>query len=194
MAFVLQGLNVQTEDGGQARRTVVVDAAGNVIGSGGNPAKVRVEKVRPNDTNAYIAYDAIAEDAAAGTVWTFPVARAVGGGGLIVGATVACDNVLNTARLELDLYDDTITATNDNAEATHLYTSDAKLLETLTFGAMAKRTTNSTKVEAALRNLAVPFRCAAASLNLLGILRTLDGFTPVALSKYSVTLLIAVRD
>lgn len=176
------GVNVQFSDGTQARKAVLYGGDNNPIGQG---RKVRVEKTRPNDANAYAANDALNESASAGTNWTF----AVGTNGLLVGALLACDNVANTARFELDLYDAAVTAINDNAEATHLYANEASYLGTLTFAPLAKRTVSSTKVEAALTQLALPLGNVSGSV--AGILRTLDVFTPTALSKYSLTLLVA---
>jgi len=156
--------------------------------SGGFTFVVRVEKTRPADTNAYAANDAIAESASAGTIWTFAVGRIATGTGTITVARVATDDSAAVVRYELDLYDDTITAINDNAEATRLYANEGKYLGTITFPAIVKPTTNSTKAEAVVAGLAMPFRCVGSS-SIYGILRTLDAdASPVSGAKVQVTL------
>lgn len=157
---------------------------------GGASTQVRVEKTRPNDTNAYIANDAIAESASAGTVWTFAVGRVATGSGVIVGALFGTDDVTWVARMELDLYDTAPTAINDNAEATRLYTNQGHFVGTLTFPAAAKHTANSTLNEASLTGLNLPFKCAANS-SIYGIVRTLDAVgSPIASKKYQLTLAV----
>lgn len=176
-------------------KSLIVLAAGEAhVGAvGGATVAVRVEKTRPNDTNAYIANDVIAESASAGTSWAFAVGRVATGSGVIVGAQVATDSTAGVARLELDLYDtDLATPLNDNAEATRLYTQQGKFLQTITFPALAKKTANSTQAEAANADVRVPFKCAGSS-TIFGVLRTLDPFSTVAQAKYQVTL-FAVQD
>jgi hypothetical protein len=161
-------------------------ASGAVPVGGNTFGPLSVEKTRPADTNAYAANDAIAESASAGTVWTFAVALASGGTGIIYQATIATDDATGVARLELDLYAATPTAINDNAEATRLYVDQANYLGTISFPALAKKTTNSTQAEA-VAQVQMPFK-ASGSVNLFGILRTLDAFTPVSGKKYRVNL------
>lgn len=159
-------------------------------GSIGFTARVSASKTRPNDTNAYIAYDAIAESASAGTVWTWQnMARAPGGSGTIVDATLLCSDPALVARLEVDLYTVAPTAINDNAEGTQLVGNNANYVGTITFGAAAKPTTNSTVAKAVPANqIRVPFVCAAASANLFGIVRLLDADTPIASAVYTIVL------
>ena len=160
------------------------------VGQVGAAAKtVRVEKTRPADANAYSAFDAIAESDTVGTIWTFAVGRIVTGSGVIVGAQIATDHAANTAILELDLYDASITAINDNAEATRLYANQGKFLGTIIFPSLAKKTTNSTQAEADAGRLNIPFACVGNS-SVYGILRTPAGFTPTSGSKYTVTMLV----
>lgn len=157
---------------------------------GGRMATVRVEKTRPNDTTAYAANDAVSESASAGTNWGFAVGRTATGSGIVIGAYLACDDTALVARAELDLYDDTITAINDNAEATRLYANQGKYIGTIAFPAAAKKTTGSTQAEAANEDVRIPFKCVGSS-SIYGILRLLDADTPVANAKYQVTLRVA---
>ena len=158
---------------------------------GGYVTVVRLEKTRPADTTAYAANDAICDSAGAGTVWTFPVARSGGpGSGVVTGVQAQTDDSATTAQLELDLYDDSITAINDNAEATRLYANKSKFLRTVLLPALAKKTTNSDMAEA-YADVAIPFD-AVDGTNLIGILRTLTAFTPVSGAKYTVTIFCAL--
>ena len=180
------GNSKKFRDMGDDTHAEVVHAAGAVV-------VVRVEKTRPSDTTGYTANDAISESTSAGTTWAFAVGRTAVGSGTIVGAQVATDDTACVVRYELDLYDDTITAINDNVEATRLYANQGKFLQSITFPALAKKTTNSTQAEAANTDVRVPFKCVGSS-SIYGILRTLDAdASPVSQAKVRVSL-AAVQD
>lgn len=159
---------------------------------GGATVAVRVEKTRPADTAAYVANDAVNSSTSASTSWVFAVGRVATGSGVIVGAQLACDDTALVARFELDLYDADITTIQDNAEATRLYANQGKFIQTIAFGAAAKKTTNSTQAESAAVDVRIPFKCVGAS-SIYGALRILDADTPVSGAKYQVTL-FAVQD
>lgn len=158
---------------------------------GGKTIVVAVEKTRPADTTAYAADDAINESASAGTLWSFVVGRIATGTGVIVAALLQTDQAANVSAYELDLYTDTITVVNDNAEATRLYANAAKWLGTISFAAAAKQTANSNLAEGvgtfggAVPSL--PFKCVGSS-TIYGVLRTVTGFTPASAQKFTVTL------
>ena len=158
------------------------------------PITVWTEKTRPSDTNAYIAGDCISESASAGTVWTFSTVTSVdGGNGAVVGARLLSDNTSWTSkRVELLLYTNSITAINDNAEATTLYADAATYLGKIVFNATALPSTNATAVEAHANDSAlyIPFDLAAGSQALYGILRVIDAFTPAGSQKFSIALRI----
>lgn len=155
---------------------------------GGHTFHVSVEKTRPADTDAYAANDAIAESSSAGTVWTFAIGRVNAGTGLILYAEVATDDTAAVVRYEVDLYKASVTAINDNAEATRLYANQANYLGTITFPAIAKKTASSTQAEAATE-VRIPFACVSATQNVIGIVRTLDAdASPVSGAKVRVTL------
>lgn len=161
-------------------------AGENHVGAvGGHTVRVSGTKTRPDDTNAYAAYDAINESASAGTNWTFTgMARVSGGSGTIVDAILLCSDPALVARLEVDLYKANPTAINDNAEGTQLVGNNADYVGTVTFGAAAKPTTNSTVAKAVpATQIRVPFVCGA-SADLYGIVRTLDADTPIAQAVY----------
>ena len=155
-----------------------------------NRVFITTEKTRPADTTAYAANDAICESASAGTVWTFTsIARIPGGTFKLSMANIASNVAAETERLELDLYSEAPTAINDNAEATQLYANFALYLGTLSFPALAKKTANSNMAVASIEQLDWDIRVTGSS-NLIGILRTLDAFTPVSGAKYSITLFV----
>lgn len=166
---------------------------GEAVTVGGMAFVVRASQSRPADSSGYIAYDAISDSTSAPHPWLFTVARAGVGSGILTHALLSTDHAAGVARIELDLYDDVIAATNDNAEATRTPAGLAKFLFTLTFGALAKPTTNSTLAQATLANINLPFACAPGGTGLYGRLRTLDAFTPASAAVYYVTL-IGVRD
>jgi hypothetical protein len=168
----------------------VIGAGESHLGAvGGHTAPITASKTRPNDTSAYAANDGIAEATSGATVWTFTgAARISGGSGIIVGAQVKCTNAANVARIEVDLYDSApAAAINDNAEAVQLVADVAKFIATLTLPALAKKTTSSTFAIARDNTIRQAFKCSG-SANLIGIVRTLDAFTPTAQSIYSLTL------
>lgn len=156
---------------------------------GGTTVPVSTSKTRPSDTTAYAANDAINESASVGTPWTFTgCARISGGTGLIVGAQVKCTNPATVARIEIDLYQTAPTvAVNDNAEATQLVADIAVYIGTITLPALAKKTTNSTFAIARDNTIRQAFK-TSGSANLIGIIRTLDVFTPTSASIYTITL------
>lgn len=156
---------------------------------GGHPFLVSTEKTRPEDTTGYAANDAVSESASAGTVWTATnIARVSGGGGTITKAEVATDDSAVVVRYEIDLYNTSITAINDNAEATRLYANQASFIGTITFPAAAKKTANSNQAEAVNDTVRMPF-VTSGSRNLFYIVRMLDAdASPVSAAKVRVNL------
>lgn len=177
---------VQANAGGVPK--TVLEAGENHVGQVGGAAIVsRVEKTRPADTTGYSIYDTIADSTSAPTSWDFALGRVALGSGVIVAAVLGTDNAANVAQIELDLYDDAITSTNDNAEAIRTYSGLAKYLGTLTFPALAKPTTNSTLAQASLSGINLPYKCVSSNL-VRGRMRTLTAFTPASGAKYYVAL------
>lgn len=145
---------------------------------------VYVTVTRPNDTNAYAANDAIADSASAATLASAALGRTATGTGLIVGLTLQCSDPAAVHRVEVDLYNASITAINDNAEATRLTANKLKYIGTITLAALAKKTTNSDQAEASDFTIRIPYQCAGSSL-IYFVPRILDPDTPIASTAYT---------
>lgn len=151
---------------------------------GGHLSAVYVTVTRPADTNAYAANDAIADSASAGALASAVLGRTATGNGLIVGLTLQNSNTAATHRMEVDLYNASITAVNDNAEATRLAANKLKFIGTITLPALAKKTASSDQTEASDFTIRVPFQCAADGL-IYFMPRTLDAHTPASGTTYT---------
>jgi hypothetical protein len=154
-----------------------------VRGTGYLPA-VYVTVTRPADTNAYAANDAVADTTSSATLASVALGRTATGTGLIVGLTLQNSNAAATHRVELDLYNASITAKNDNAEATRLAADKLKYIGTIPLPALAKKTANSDQTEASDFTIRVPFQCAAGGL-VYFVIRTLDAHTPASGTTYT---------
>lgn len=168
---------LSAEDIGSSVKVPIVRATGYI------PA-VYVTVTRPADTNAYAANDAIANATSAATLASAALGRTATGTGLIVGLTLQNSNAAATHRVELDLYNASITAKNDNAEATRLAADKLKFIGTITLPALAKKTTNSDQTEASDFTIRVPFQCAGSS-TIYFVVRTLDAHTPASGTTYT---------
>lgn len=156
---------------------------------------VAASKTRPNDTTAYAAGDVINESTSAGTTWTFAeVVRTPGGTGTIkrvfiddsayVATNLSCELFLSTAA---------ITADNDNATFTP---TDAEMQTVvavipvstaypgdLTSGAGGNSLLSSAAVD-------IPFKCAAGSTTLYGVLVARNAYVPVGQEVFRVRVII----
>lgn len=151
---------------------------------GGHLSAVYVTVTRPSDTNAYAANDCVADSASAGTLASVALGRTATGNGLIVGLTLQNSNVAATHRMEVDIYNASITAINDNAEATRLAANKLKFIGTITLPGLAKKTTNSDQTEASDFTIRLPFQCAGDS-KIYFVPRTLDAHTPASGTTYT---------
>ena len=170
-----------------------VDATGELTASG-TPYSSSASKTRPNDTTAYAALDVIAEDASAGTVWTFAnIGPAAGGKILLTRVSLRIDvNAIpaGMGAFRLHLYNAAPTAINDNA-AYNLPSGDrAKYLgyveipSPLDLGDTLYADTEAMGFPIRMQ-LTLP---AEASGSLFGILQTVAGFTPTAQAVYNLAL------
>lgn len=148
-----------------------------------------LSKTRPNDTTTYAAGDVISESTSAGTVWTFPWARAVGLGGILQDA-ILIDSVSATLKLDADLYlFDTAPTSNLNDNAAFAAT-DAEMKALLTIlsfvGTTAKVGGANCSIELAAisRSLA----CAAAASSLYGVLVARNAYVPTANEELTLRL------
>lgn len=150
---------------------------------------VTVTKTRPADTVTYAAGDAISESTSAGTVWTFPWARAAGLGAILADALL----IVSTAQtLKLDaelwLFDTAPTTTlNDNVAWTP---TDAELKTLLTVLSFAnggvKVGSGNTEIE--LSGLARSVACASGASSIYGVLRANNAYVPTSAEDITIRL------
>jgi hypothetical protein len=160
------------------------------FGGGGSMALLSASYQRPNDSNPYIALDAIADSTSAPTVLTFAnAARVSGGSGYITAARIVTDQKANVAQFRLHLFNATPTAINDNSPYLFLYADRAKYLGYIDLGPLATEdSTNSTGANAQDNTVRVPYVAAATSL--FGLLETKSAFTPTAQQNFFIYLTV----
>lgn len=146
----------------------------------------------------YTANDVLSESASAGTDWDFTDVARSGSYGVIVGAKVQSESESVTPRLRLFLFNAAPANCNlnDNAANTAPDASDTAgaCLGFIDFPAMSSLgTTDSIAVatpNTPASNIPLPFKCAASSNTIYGVLVTRDDFTQTATEDMTITLLI----
>ena len=173
-----------------SRKTVFPNIDGS-ISVGGKTALSSVSLIRPNDTTAYDAKDAIANSAAGAAVLLFVnVAIKNGGSGYITKVRLFTSQSTNVAIYRLQLYTSTPTSINDNAPFTLLIANQAKRVGFIDAGPANTEGTGSDSANAMNADVRMPFVCAAADTKLYGILETLTAFTPAALQTFFIELTV----
>jgi hypothetical protein len=152
---------------------------------------VDVTLTRPNDTNAYAAGDAITTATSTASGYTFTnCARINQGCGTIIDAQlILSDPNAALPDFELYLFDTAPSIPNDNAA---FAVSDAemnKCVAKLNFYSSDYGDSSNNRVYH-MANPPRMFRCASASKDLYGVLKTLTAFTPVAQSTFLAKLKI----
>lgn len=147
--------------------------------------------VRPADTTAYAALDAVTNSTSAPTILTFSsVARKAGGSGYITTARLQKSTVTTTnATFRLYLFNTAITSVNDNAAYTLLWANRASLVGQINF-TLATAGSGSDTAAATETNINLAFECAAADTNLYGILMATAAYTPASQENFRVDLFI----
>ena len=150
---------------------------------------VTVTKTRPADTVTYTAGDAISESTSAGTVWTFPWARANGLGAILQDAALIVSTA-QTLRLDAKLWlFDTAPATtlNDNAAWTPTDAEMKTLLTVISFfvGTVMVGSGNTIIEQAALaRSVA----CASGASSIYGVLVANNAYIPTSAEDITIRL------
>lgn len=160
-----------------------------------NSAIVTVEKTRPNDTTAYLANDVVSESTTVGTVWTFAnLVAANGKSGYIVLAK-ALYTEKDTPRLRLHLYSAIPSCQrNDNSPSTSPRAVDRSWwLGTIDFDSLGDGSATgvghaSDTVQSIRDDLRYYVKFGSDSRSLVGVVETLDAFTPAANQILSITL------
>lgn len=188
MAYVFDGTNAYPLKG---------NSSGNLEATG-VLKEVRVTK-NIITGGTYAVGDVISEQVTngAGTAWTFAeVARVNGGYGYITGAVAISQTPNITPSFALLIFNATPTGElDDNAGNTSPVDADlAKFVGAIEFPSMNPVGTSSNSWAIAspstTGNLPLPFKCAAAADDLLGILVTRSIFTQVAADNMTVVLLV----
>lgn len=149
-----------------------------------------VEIVRPANTDAYGALDVIAHGAGVVPNTITGAARANGGSGRIVGATLATDQSTNTDTFRLIFLRNSYATPADNAVYQLDYAQIPDVLGWVDVGALATQGAGSDAAAAQNFGISVPFVCDSDDDDLYFVLRAVAGFTPTSEQKFYITLLI----
>lgn len=148
-----------------------------------------VTKTRPANATTYTVGAALSESTSAGTVWTFPWARAAGLGAILQDALL----IVSTAQaLKLDaqlwLFDTAPTTTLNDAAAWTPTDAELKtLLTVLAFPAgIALVGSGNTEIE--LPALARSIACAAGATSIFGVLRVNNAYIPTSAEDITIRL------
>lgn len=179
-----QQFNAQTDDKGNVH---TVNAFYTTV--------VSASKTRPNDTTTYASGEVVNESASAGTNWTFSnCARVAGGSGTIMKVHLD-DSALQTLRFqgELWLFDAAPTADNDNAVFTPTDAEQQTVVAVIPLGIQYAGDATSGAGGNCLVTSGVvnePFKCAAGSTTLYGVLVVREAYIPVAQEVFNIRLFI----
>lgn len=166
------------------------------VQAGGYTEAVWANVTRPNDTSVYAAGDTVTDNTATGsaTNLTFTnVARANGGTGIITrSAVVSTNNSSAPATFVLNLFTTAPATSGDNVAGAF---SDAELQGGLYVGEMVFNLSRPVNPAAAGSGNRVyrcldplPFKCAAGTRNLIGVLQVDGAYTPIAQERFDVGL------
>jgi hypothetical protein len=146
-----------------------------------------VSFARPANTTAYAALDTVSPAVTANLTFS-NAARVNGGSGYITKARLMTNQSTNVARFRLHLFHTAPTAIADNAPYTLLFANTANRIGSIDFPACRTEGTGS-DASASLNIIdRLPFVCAVGSRDIIGILETLDAFTPVSGQQFFVEL------
>lgn len=205
IATIAAGTNIigkvgidQTTDG--TTNAVHLTAGTNRVGTvSGVLKEVRVSQDIDGSLGAYTAGDVVGADDCCTTLaitWQFDVARATGGYGYIVGATLFNETENQAVQYDLLLFNATPTgelrdnAANDNP----LKADSAKWIGRIEFpssvakGATVATTTQATPSTAG--RLPMPFKCATGDTKIYGVLVTNTAYTQTATDTIEIGLIV----
>ncbi len=146
----------------------------------------------------YGVNDVLCNNATTGVPWNFPnVVAAVGRGGYITDVQITVETTAQAHRLALDLYSETPTSELDD-NVTNTGPADADrgfYICRLIFPALESLGVGNSQTSISMSTIGgLPrfFTCAAADVDLYGILITLDAFTNETVDdEYKITMTIA---
>lgn len=147
-----------------------------------------VEFSRPANTTAYTAGDVVGPATAA--VLSFGnLARLAGGPGSVIKARMMTNQSANAARHRLHLYTITPVVIADNAPMTLLFANRASRVGVIDFPALTTEAAGSDSATAQATWERLTYQCAPGQTALLGVLETLDAYTPASGQTYFLELL-----
>lgn len=168
-----------------------------------NPIRiVKTTITRPDDANAYSQFDVIADSASAPSLLVFPnIVDENGQSGLIRGLAITDTAYNSTTSLILYLFTAPVTQPNDNATWAPTDAEIANLVYSLTvtnFSAL-NRTSGADGNSIGkygggnVYSIAIPFKCAADSRSLWGILQVATSAPLAAFSREQFAIALAVE-
>lgn len=148
-----------------------------------------VSFVRPLNTTAYTAGDVISADATATAALQFPVARAPGGGGYLVKATLDTDSKTFLSQCRLYLFNaPPASIVGDNVAQTILFKNVPIARGYIDFPTLATGAGSGSTCSTAMWTGNVEFRCAPGDDALYGYLVDATGSTPTSGQRFTVKL------
>jgi hypothetical protein len=148
---------------------------------------VSVSFSRPADVIGYAALDVISSSTLANLTFT-NLARTNGGSAYIVKARLMTNQSTNTARFRLHLFHTAPTAIADNAPYPLLFSNAANRVGHIDFPSCTTEGTGSDAARSKVDDGRLSFVCASGSRDLIGILETLDAFTPSSGQQFFIEL------
>ncbi len=164
---------------------------GEVTGRG---KRVSTEFTRPNDTSPYSGGDVVSNSTSATTLIALQNAfRVAGGSAYIVRASLVTDKKSVTPRFRVHLFNaSNPTVAADNVAHKELYSDQSKRLgffdlPNTTTAQDASSSDMSRSMDNTLRHMVI---AADDSTSLYALLEAIDGFTPSAQQKFTLTLFL----
>ena len=151
---------------------------------------------RPANTSngtSYAVGDVVSASTDANTTLTLTnAARANGGSGYIVAATIETDQKSVTPVFRVHLFSDDVACAGDNLPHFETFSDNANKIRSFVLGPMSTPTDTATSSvssasDSTLRHF---FTCHASSRDLVVVLETLSAYTPASLAQYRLTLWI----
>ena len=147
---------------------------------------------RPANTTTYAAGDVLADATSGAVILTLPnMARAAGGGGIVIGATLIDSSVQSLKPdIDLHLFDTSITMQNDNEAWAASDADRLREIGVLSFrGGDFKAGTLNGSIQA--WPLGVPYVCASGSTTLYGVAVVRNAYIPTSAEVFTFNLLIS---
>ncbi len=184
--------NITVKDSANADKTLATSEDGSSVHSPKiifHSAQPTATLTRPNDSNPYVAGDAIADSTSSPTAISFSgCGRLNGGYGVLEDATVVISTKSTVApELHLLLFDASPTPTNDNA-AFAISDADMQTCQCLVIFSPSNMTDGSNNRLYKMSNRSQKFKCGSSTTTLYGLLLTKSDFTPAAQDTFQFDL------